>query len=150
MWMKVGQQTRILIPQNWNRYFSVFGALNPIDGETVFQILDLKNGGSFIGFLELLLKTFPVLDIYLVVDNATYHRSKMVKEWLAKNPKIHLIYLPPRSPQLNPIEHMWRWLKGEVAANRTYMDLEPLKRGCIKTLSSLTPDDALRITGLKS
>jgi len=148
--MKVGQQAKILIPQNWNRYFSVFGALNPIDGEAVFQISDRKNGGSFIGFLELLLKKFPVLDIYLVVDNATYHRSKMVKEWLAKNPKIHLIYLPSKSPQLNPIEHMWRWLKGEVAANRTYMDLEPLKRACIGKLSSLTSDDTLRIAGLKS
>ncbi len=74
--MKVGQQAKILIPQNWNRYFSVFGALNPIDSETVFQIFDLKNGESFIGFLELLLKKFPVLDIYLVVDNATYHRKK--------------------------------------------------------------------------
>lgn len=148
--MKVCQQAKILTPQNWNRYFSVFGALNPIDGEVIFQIADRKNSGSFIGFLELLLKTFPVLDIYLVVDNATYHRSKMVKEWLVKNSKIHLIYLPPKSPQLNPVEHLWRWLKGEVAANRTYMDLEPLRRGCIETLSSLTPDDALRIAGLKS
>ncbi len=80
--MKVGHQARILIPHNWNRYFSVFEALNPIGGEPVFQRSDLNNGGSFIGFLELLLKTFP-----------------------------DLIYLPPKSPQLNPIKHMWRWPK---------------------------------------
>ncbi len=74
----------------------------------------------------------------------------MVKEWLAKNPKIPLIYLTPKSQQLNPIEYLWRWLKGEVAANRTYTGLELLKRGCIETLSALNPDDALRIAGLKS
>jgi transposase len=91
-----------------------------------------------------------LLDIYLVVDRATYHRSGMVKEWLAINQRIHLIYLPPKSPRLNPIEPIWRWLKGEVAANRTYNDLEPLKQGCIETLSSLTFEDALRISGLKS
>jgi transposase len=33
-----------------------------------------------------------------------------VKEWLAKNIQIHLIYLPPKSPRLNPIEDIWRWL----------------------------------------
>ncbi len=90
-----------------------------------------------------------MLDI-LVVDRATYHRSGLVKEWLVKNPKIHLIYLPPKSPRLNPIERLWRWLKGEVAANRTYMDIEPLKQGCIEKLSSLTSEGALRIFGLKS
>ncbi len=150
MWMKVGQQTKILTPNNWNKHFSVFGALNPLNGEIIFKTLDRKNGVNFIGFLQQLLKIYPILDIYLVVDRATYHRSGMVKEWLAKNPKIHLIYLPPKSPRLNPIEHIWRWLKGEVAANRTYMDIEPLKQGCIKKLSSLTFEDALRISGLKS
>jgi transposase len=150
MWMKVGQQARILTPNNWNRHFSVYGALNPLDGEIIFKIFDRKNGANFIEFLQLLLKIYPILDIYLVVDRATYHRSGMVKEWLAVNQRIHLIYLPPKSPRLNPIEPIWRWLKGEVAANRTYNDLEPLKQGCIETLSSLTFEDALRISGLKS
>ena len=90
------------------------------------------------------------MEIYLVVDRATYHRSGIVKEWLAKNIRIHLIYLPPKSPRLNPMEDIWRWLKGEVAANRTYTDLEPLKQGCRENLSSLTPQDALRIAGLTS
>lgn len=148
--MKVGQQAKILTPNNWNKHFCVFGALNPINGETIFNIFDRKNGTNFIEFLQQLIKAYPLLDIYLVVDRATYHRSAMVKEWLAINPKIHLIYLPPKSPRLNPIEHIWRWLKGEVAANRTYSDIEPLKQGCIGMLSSLTFEDALRISGLKS
>jgi len=73
---------------------------------------------------------------------------KKVKEWLSKHERMHLIYLPPRSPRLNPVEPLWRWLKGEVAANRTYTDLEPLKLGCEEQLISLTPEDALRITGV--
>lgn len=148
--MKVGQQAKILTPPNWNRYFSVFGALNPLNGETIFEIFERKNGKSFIRFLELLLKTYPKKTIYLVVDRASYHRSKMVNEWLSKNTKIRLIYLPPRSPQLNPVEDIWRWLKGVVAANRTYADLEPLKQECKDKLSSLSLNDALRIAGLNS
>ena len=124
--------------------------MDPLNGEIIFKIFDRKNGVNFIGFLQLLLKMYPMLNIYLVVDRATYHRSGMVREWLTKNRRIHLIYLPPKSPRLNPIEHIWRWLKGEVAANRTYNDIEPLKQGCIQTLSLLTFEDALRISGLKS
>lgn len=149
MWMKVGQQAKILTPKNWNRYFSVFGALNPVTGELVFEIFDKKNGGCFIKFLEVLLENCSK-NIYVVVDRATYHRSHLVQEWLAEHTRIHLIYLPPRSPQLNPIEDIWRWLKGKTTANRTYNDLEPLKTGCIERLSSLTPEDVLRIAGLTS
>lgn len=147
--MKVGKQAKILTPQNWNRYFSVFGALNPITGESIFETFDRKNGKSFIIFMESILKSFIGIDLYLVVDRATYHRSKEVNEWLSKNLQIHLIYLPPRSPQLNPVEGIWRWLKDVIAANRTYADLEPLKIGCMEKLSSLTTNDLLRIAGLK-
>jgi transposase len=147
--MKIGEQAKILTPKNWNRCFSVFGVLNPLSGDIFFEIFERKNGKNFITFIEQILKKY-YMDIYFVVDRATYHRSHLVKEWLAKNTRIHLIYLPPKSPRLNPIEDIWRWLKGKTAANRTYDDLEPLKKGCIDDLSSLTPQDALRISGLTS
>jgi transposase len=147
--MKIGEQAKILTPKNWNKCFSVFGILNPLSGDIVYEIFERKNGKNFITFMELILKKYSI-DIYLVVDRATYHRSQLVKEWLAKNTRIHLIYLPPKSPRLNPIEDIWRWLKGAVAANRTYIDLDPLKQGCREHLSSLAPKDALRISGLKS
>lgn len=149
MWMKIGEQAKILTPKNWNKCFSVFGVLNPVSGDTVFEIFERKNGKNFITFIELLLKKYP-MDIYLVVDRATYHRSLLVKEWLAKNTRVHLIYLPPKSPRLNPIEDIWRWLKRAVAANRTYTGLEPLMQTCRKNLSLLIPHDALRISGLTS
>lgn len=147
MWMKVGEQARILTPSGWNKAFSVFGALNAVSGEIFWEIFDRKNGDHFISFMERLLSEHPDKIIYFVVDRASYHTSKKVKEWLSEHERIRLIYLPPKSPQLNPVEPLWRWLKGEVAANRTYNDLEPLKWGCEERLSSLTPEDALRITG---
>jgi transposase len=45
--------------------------------------------------------------IYLILDNAKTHHSKMLKEWVEKNDdKIELFYLPPYSPDLNPDEHI--------------------------------------------
>ena len=147
MWMRVGEQAKILTPSSWNKAFSVFGTLNTVSGELFWEIFDRKNSDYFSIFLERLLSAHPDKIIYFVVDRASYHTSKKVKEWLSKHERIRLVYLPPRSPQLNPVEPLWRWLKGEVAANRTYNDLQPLQCGCREQLSDLTHEDALKITG---
>jgi len=42
----------------------------------------------------------------IVLDNATFHRKKVLRE-LAKKRKCHMLFLPPYSPDLNPIEKKW-------------------------------------------
>ena len=46
----------------------------------------------------------------IVMDNASFHRKKKLQE-LASQHGCSLIFLPPYSPELNPIEHLWAWLK---------------------------------------
>lgn len=54
----------------------------------------------------------------IVMDNASYHKSKELKE-LFNSYKIRLLYLPPYSPDLNPIEKIWGNIKNEL---RNYYD----------------------------
>lgn len=50
--------------------------------------------------------------IFLIIDNHPVHRSKKVKELVhSTNGKLRLFYLPPYSPELNPDEHVWNYLK---------------------------------------
>ena len=56
--------------------------------------------------------------IHLILDGAGYHRSAVVKEE-AKNLNIILHYLPPYSPNLIPIERLWKVMK-EYATNNKY------------------------------
>ncbi|MFY9449948.1 MAG: transposase, partial [Candidatus Methanoculleus thermohydrogenotrophicum] len=49
------------------------------------------------------------------LDNFSSHHAVLVKAYAAKN-NIQLVYLPPYSPDLNPIEQIWRAIKREVAA----------------------------------
>lgn len=57
--------------------------------------------------------------IHLIWDNAGYHKSKEVKAFAKKlNIKIH--YLPPYSPNLNPIERLWKVMHEEVTYNQYY------------------------------
>ena len=46
----------------------------------------------------------------IVMDNASFHRKKRLNE-IAEQYKVKIIFLPPYSPELNPIEHFWQWLK---------------------------------------
>ena len=47
---------------------------------------------------------------FVILDNATYHNNKKIKEIVA-NSNITLIFLPPYSPELNPIEKLWDSVK---------------------------------------
>ena len=48
------------------------------------------------------------------MDNASFHRKKRLYE-LAKQYKVRIIFLPPYSPELNPIENFWHWLKKKIS-----------------------------------
>jgi transposase len=65
----------------------------------------------------------------VVLDNASYHQGEKVwaklEEWVAKG--LYLWYLPPYSPELNPIERVWRSVKGELMPRRSYADGEALR-----------------------
>lgn len=64
--------------------------------------------------------------IYLVLDNAPYNRSQVVRD-LAARLKIRLLYLPPYSPNLNPIERLWKFVKQKIMANNYFPDLETFR-----------------------
>jgi len=58
--------------------------------------------------------------LYIILDNAKYYRSKLVQEFLEKNPRIHFIFLPPYSPNLNIIERLWKFFKKNITYNEYY------------------------------
>ena len=45
--------------------------------------------------------------ITLYVDNAKWHKTNLVKNWVIKNPSVKLEYLPKYAPDVNPIERHW-------------------------------------------
>ena len=50
----------------------------------------------------------------VVMDNASFHRKNRLNN-IAKKHEVRIIFLPPYSPELNPIEHFWNWLKKKIA-----------------------------------
>ena len=64
--------------------------------------------------------------IVLVWDRLPVHRAAAVQRFAAKHPRLHLEYLPPYAPELNPVEYAWSWLKMNPLANRCALDLDEL------------------------
>ena len=81
--------------------------------------------GTFREFLEEIRRDHP--QFYMVPDNASYHKSKAVKEYVESiGGDVGLEFLPPYTPQLSPVETVWRDLKKRLAG-RFFRSLDELK-----------------------
>lgn len=79
-------------------------------------------------FLDLLSQTIAAdTHVVLIWDGAGYHTSKT----LAVPANITLVTLPPRSPELNPVENLWHYLRSHHYSNRVYRDLDHLEAAII-------------------
>lgn len=68
------------------------------------------------------------------MDRAGWHTAKALDRF----PNITIEYLPPYSPELNPVEKLWQWLKRHVLRNRRFDSLETLMDELSVTLGGLT------------
>ena len=66
--------------------------------------------------------------VVLIIDNAPWHRGKLIDEAMADNPHLEFYRLPSYSPQLNVIEHFWKKLRRRATHNRYFESLAGLKR----------------------
>ena len=81
----------------------------------------------FMSFLGNVLKKYPTGNIVMILDNAKIHHAKLLTRFLQENPRLHLEFLPPYSPNLNIIEELWGWLKSTVINNVFFHTREEIK-----------------------
>lgn len=106
-----------------------YAAVCPETGESAALLLPEANAEAMKLFLgELSRQAGPERHVVLVLDGAGYHRSEGLLEGIDN---ISLLLLPPYSPELNPVERLWNWLKSRVLANCVHQSLEDLvERTC--------------------
>jgi DDE superfamily endonuclease len=74
-------------------------------------------------------------EVVLLIDNAPWHRGKPINEAMAENPHLKFKRLPSYSPQLNPIERLWKALRRRATHNRLFDTLADLKKSLRASLS---------------
>jgi transposase len=141
-WMKRGQRKTIPAPGS-PRYTHTFGAYNWRDGTVWHQTKDRKNSDSFIEFIEyLMLQVYPDVKVVMVMDNASYHRSRASLAALSLfAQRLHVIWLPRYCPFLNAIERFWLHLKSLAAANCLHRDLADLIAAIDQTIHNQNQPD---------
>ncbi|MDN5845133.1 MAG: transposase [Candidatus Nitrosocosmicus sp.] len=103
----------------------VYGALY-LDGKQLFRQEERFDSQTFITYLEDVKKKFN--KFIMIIDRATQHRSRMVKEYLQRNVKTMILeYFPVGSPYLNAVEECWRQGKCNILS-KYYPDLINIKQ----------------------
>lgn len=87
--------------------------------------------------------------IVLFLDRASFHRAEE-SVVLAEELRIALRWLPVACPKLNPMDHLWRHIKGDVLANTPYSSLDECVAEVYEYLEDLGPAGWMRKAGLFS
>jgi protein tyrosine phosphatase len=105
------------------------------------------NAQTFLDYLKVLIRhQRKGRKIVLVLDNARYHHARCLQDWLRQNrAKLALLFLPPYSPDLNPIERVWKLTRRLCTHNQYFQDLQGLVRVVTDQLARWAkPNDCLR------
>ena len=140
-WIKKG--VRKEIPANCGRSrLNLSGAIDVIDHKILVQEDKMLNAEATTSFLRKIEDAYQTKNkIHLFCDNARYYRNKDVTKYL-KSSKIQIHFLPPYSPNLNPIERLWKWMKERVIYNTYYPEFEDFKSAVFGFFAALSILDA--------
>jgi transposase len=124
VWVPLGEQP--IASVNWKyQWLWLVGFVEPTTGETYWWIVPFLNAKVFTQVLEDFAQHFELgarKRVVLVVDQAAFHTSEKVRV-----PEgVHLLFLPPNSPELQPAERLWP-LSNEAVANRSFANLDELE-----------------------
>ncbi|MGH7927611.1 MAG: transposase [Candidatus Binatia bacterium] len=147
-WKAKGQTVTIPVTGR-NAKRVLFGAINPCTGRRVVTISPAARGAHFLAFLHKLRRHYPGRKLVLLIDRAPAHLPKTLERRL-ECMDIAILWLPIQWPELNAMDHLWRHVKGKIAANHQYLHVDQLAKKAAAYVTSLTDDEALRQAGLQS
>ena len=125
-WVKRGTRKRLLKQQQHISTY-MFGAVCPASEQTAALVLPECNMEMMEMFLDEIAKQVPAgRHAVVLLDRASWHTSQN----LNYSPRITLLPIPPYSPELNPIEQIWQWLKQRWLSNRVFSNFEEIIYAC--------------------
>ncbi|HCD9125000.1 TPA: IS630 family transposase [Escherichia coli] len=146
-WIRKGQKKAVKTTGSRTR-LNIMGALN-LKALTSPLICEYKtiNEYNVSLFLNEIRKVYPDYNqkIHVILDGAGYHRSQLVKDW-AEVVNIRLHYLPPYSPNLNPIERMWKLMNEHVRNNHYFSSTREFRDAISVFFNQTLPDIADSLT----
>jgi hypothetical protein len=131
------------VRQTEYRWGYIFGAVNPMTGASSALIAPTVNTHLMSRHLAMIAKEAgDDTHVVLVLDNAGWH----VARGLVVPASMSLLFLPPYSPELMPMERLWCWMKEHDLSNRVFVDHADIDAACAESWNKLTPPRIQSVT----
>lgn len=122
VWAETGSRPTA-VKQTEYEWLYVFAAVNPLNGESTAILTPTVNTDYMNEHLRFISEQVgDKRHVVLVLDQAGWHVAKALKV----PPNLTLLHLPPYSPELNPVERLWAYLKSHYLSNRVFDDYDHL------------------------
>ena len=122
VWAKTGSRPTA-IRQTRYEWIYPYAAVEPATGGSVALLAPNADTGTVNAFLRMLSKELQSGEhAVLILDGAGWHKSKA----LAVPDNVTCLLLPAYSPELNPVENLWHYLRSHYLSNRAYRDYDHL------------------------
>jgi hypothetical protein len=145
-WAKPGEAARVWL-SGGNARRVIFGAMNLRTGTRLFVPREKGRSGDFQAFLGDVRADYRGWHVALLLDEDPSHTAKAS---LRRAAGMTLLWLPKRSPKLNPMDTLWGQGKDVVSANKQYPTIDEQVDRFLGHLRSMTNEEALHTSGVLS
>jgi transposase len=140
MWIPPECKHPTVLQHPTRKSIGYFGAVRLRDGKFAFRREDkVFNAESFWVFMKKLrqVSCHSGRQVLILADNARYHHAKLHADWREKcNDRFSLLFLPPYSPELNPIERVWKLTRRLAIHNRYFERIEQVSKAVESVFSA--------------
>lgn len=135
-WIPKGEE-RWIKTNTGRKRVNVNGALNLEDLNLITRLEETINADAMVLLIKNIETHQPDGQIYLILDNARYNHAIKVKNYLKKSNRVHLIFLPPYSPNLNIIERLWLFFHQKILYDHYYETFPEFKTAVINFFENI-------------
>ena len=116
----------------------IFGTIELYGARFLYHFQTVFNAETYIDYLERMLRSYFPRKIYLIQDNASYHKAPEVWEWFRKQRRrIEVFPLPKYSPEFNAQERLWQYTRREATHNRYFANPSALRSSLVETFTDM-------------
>jgi hypothetical protein len=134
-WARKGSSYTVKVKQGYKNFY-IYSAVAPKTGDQYSLFLPYVNTEMMQLYLDELSMYAHDQKIILIMDQAGWHKSRE----LIVPGNIQIWFLPPYSPELNPIERLWKRIKQNTLHNRIFNNLKQLETAVLDYFDTLTED----------
>lgn len=136
VWARKGSRPAA-VKQTRYEWVYLYAAVEPATGVSVALQAPCVNTGTMNVFLRMMSEELGPRDhAVLIMDQAGWHKARK----LVVPDNITVLYLPPYSPELNPVERLWGYLRSHYLSNRAYDGYDHLLEAGAEAWQQLTPE----------